>query len=69
MITLDDKIMVDIPGQVREELERLFVGDSFPDIDALLRFVLAELTRDDARRLDEAEQAVIEQRLKDLGYF
>jgi uncharacterized membrane protein YgcG len=38
-------------------------------LEAFLEFVLRELVRDDAGALDQAEQAVLEQRLRDLGYI
>ena len=38
-------------------------------LEELLVFVLRELLRDQAAQMDQAEQRVIEQRLKDLGYI
>jgi len=38
-------------------------------VESLLEFVLRELTRNDAESLDQAEQAILEQRLRDLGYI
>ena len=43
-------------------------GRSFPSLEELLSFVLRELLRDDSARLNAAEERVIEQRLRDLGY-
>lgn len=40
----------------------------FSSVEELLTFVLQELLRDEARRMDESEQQMIERRLKDLGY-
>jgi len=41
----------------------------FASLEALLEFVLGELLRDDADKLDQAEQSVLEKRLRDLGYL
>jgi hypothetical protein len=41
----------------------------FENLESLLEFVLRELTQDKAEQLDQAEQALLEQRLKDLGYI
>ena len=38
-------------------------------LEELLVFVLRELLRDQAKEMDQAEQRIIEQRLKDLGYI
>jgi hypothetical protein len=44
-------------------------GSRFGTIDEMLTFVLQELLRDDAAQMDRAEQRIIEERLKDLGYI
>ena len=41
----------------------------FTSIEALLEFVLQELIRDDAEKLDQKEKEILEQRLRDLGYI
>ena len=41
----------------------------FQTLEALLEFVLQDLLRDDASQLDQAEQRVIEERLRELGYI
>lgn len=41
----------------------------FGNLQQLLEYVLRDLLRDDAAQRDEAEQRVIEQRLRDLGYL
>jgi hypothetical protein len=38
-------------------------------LEQFLTFVLQELLRDDAAQMDQAEQRIIEERLKDLGYI
>lgn len=41
----------------------------FGGIEEMLTFVLQHLLRDDVAKLDQAEQRIIEERLKDLGYM
>jgi hypothetical protein len=58
--------------RLREELcaaaEKKFAG-RFNSVQELLEFVLQDLLRDDAAQLDEAEQRMIEERLRELGYI
>ena len=49
-------------------VERKFAAQ-FPGVESLLEFVLKELLADDAERLDFEEKAMLEQRLRDLGYL
>jgi hypothetical protein len=44
-------------------------GSRFGGLELFLDFVLQELVRDDAAQMDQDEQRVVEQRLKDLGYI
>jgi len=57
------KLPEDLCKRVEQLYEKRFVG-----LDQLLVFVLEELAHDNARRADQAEQRIIEDRLKDLGY-
>jgi AAA+ superfamily predicted ATPase len=41
----------------------------FGNIEQLLEAVLTELVRDEAAKLDEAEQQLVQQRLRELGYL
>ncbi len=59
---------VRLPGDLCELAEQRF-GSRFSSVEELLVFLLRELTRDDAAQLDQAEQRVIEERLRDLGYI
>jgi hypothetical protein len=59
---------VSLPQDLCAEAERQF-GSRFDNFEALLTFVLQEITKVDASLLDQAEQQIIEQRLKDLGYL
>ncbi len=44
-------------------------GSRFENLEALLEFVLRELTGSEAKSLDQTEQAILEKRLRDLGYI
>jgi hypothetical protein len=57
-----------LPEDLCQAAETRFCG-RFRGVDELLTFVLKELTRDDALRLDEKEQRIIEERLRGLGYI
>jgi hypothetical protein len=57
-----------LPATLCERAEQRF-GARFSSVEQLLTFVLQELLRDDAAQMDQAEQGIIEQRLKDLGYI
>jgi hypothetical protein len=41
----------------------------FDTLEALLGFLLQEIVKNDAGRLDQAEEEIVEQRLRDLGYI
>ncbi|MBZ5704873.1 MAG: hypothetical protein LAN63_05930 [Acidobacteriia bacterium] len=57
-----------LPSTLCERAEQRF-GARFGSVEQLLTFVLQELLRDDAAQMDQAEQRIVEQRLKDLGYI
>jgi len=57
-----------LPAELCHDAERCFAA-RFASVEDLLVFVLQELLRDQAAQMDQAEQRVIEQRLKDLGYI
>ena len=59
---------VSLPQDLCEEAEKQY-GNGFDNLEALLTFVLQEITKADASLLDQAEERMIEQRLKDLGYL
>jgi hypothetical protein len=59
---------VSLPEDLCVEAERQF-GGRFDNLEALLTFVLQEITKVDASLLDPAEEQMIERRLKDLGYL
>ena len=57
-----------LPVELCEKAEQRFRA-YFDGVEQLLTFVLEELLRDEATELDLAEQQMVEQRLKDLGYI
>ncbi len=59
---------ISLPEELCASAERQFAA-RFEGIEAFLEFVLQELVRRDAWALDEAEQKVLEKRLRDLGYL
>jgi hypothetical protein len=62
------KRQVSLPEELCASAEQQF-GARFGKLESFLEFVLRELVRNDAETLDKAEQAVLEQRLRDLGYI
>jgi hypothetical protein len=46
-----------------------FLSGRFENLEALISFLLQEIVKDDTRKFDQAEEQLIEQRLKDLGYM
>jgi len=56
-----------LPAELGRAAEEKF-GKKYGGLESFLEFVLRELVRDETP-LDESEQRVIEQRLKDLGYL
>ncbi len=59
---------VRLPAQLCNDAERRFAA-RFGNLEQLLTFVLGELLRDDAVKMDQTEQRIIEERLRDLGYL
>ncbi|HET9407611.1 MAG TPA: hypothetical protein VFO39_10270 [Candidatus Sulfotelmatobacter sp.] len=59
---------VTLPEEVCAEAEKWMAG-SFQNLEALLTFLLQEIVKDDAIKLDQAEEKIVEQRLKELGYI
>jgi hypothetical protein len=57
-----------LPEELCAAAEQRF-GAQCASVESLLEFVLQELLRDDAQKLDQKEQAILEQRLRDLGYI
>jgi len=59
---------VKLPAELCTAAEQKFRA-RFGSVEELLTFLLREITEDTAARLDEAEQRIIEERLKGLGYI
>lgn len=58
---------VSLPSSLCEAAEQKF-GAHFDGLQELLTFVLRELMCEDSAAMDQTEQRMIEERLKDLGY-
>jgi hypothetical protein len=65
---MTDLRTVSLPQDLCAEAEKQF-GSRFDNIEGLLTFVLQEITKADASLLDQAEERMLDQRLKDLGYL
>jgi hypothetical protein len=59
---------VRLSARLCEQAERLY-GERFASVENFLTHVLERLVRDDANQMDQEEQRMIEERLKDLGYI
>jgi hypothetical protein len=59
---------IGLPEELCAAAERRF-APQFGNVEALLEFVLRELMQDNAEALDKTEQALLERRLRDLGYI
>ena len=59
---------VRLPADLCAAAEQKFAG-TFSSVEDLLIFILRDLSQDEAGRLDQAEQTLVEQRLRDLGYL
>jgi len=59
---------VPLPEDLCAAAEQKF-GGRFGKVEELLIFVLQDLLNDPAARLDEAEQKIVEERLRELGYI
>ena len=57
-----------LPAELCAAIEKKFAG-KFGSLEELLTFVLRDLSRDDAAQLDQNEQKLVEERLRDLGYL
>jgi hypothetical protein len=59
---------VELPEELCARLEKEF-GGTFATFEDLLVHVMQQLTQEESTRMDEAEQKILEQRLRDLGYM
>lgn len=58
-----------LPPELCQQLEAKYLGAHFATLEDLVTFVLQELVREEALQMDAAEEKIVEQRLRDLGYF
>ena len=59
---------VRLPAELCAAAEKKF-GATFGSVDELLIFVLRDLLRDEASHADQAEERLVEERLRELGYL
>jgi hypothetical protein len=59
---------VSLPEDLCVAAEKFLTG-RFDNLEALLSFLLQEIAQEDASKFDQAEEQIIEQRLRDLGYI
>jgi hypothetical protein len=55
---------VSLPDELCSAVER-----KFGNLESFLTFVMGELLRDDAAVLDQNEERIVEERLRELGYI
>ena len=63
-----ERRQITLPEELCAAAEHKF-GARFQGLEPFLEFVVQELIRDDAEKLDKAEQDIIDRRLRDLGYL
>jgi len=59
---------VQLPEDLCAKAEQWLQG-RFDNIEALLKFLLQEIVRGDSSKLDQKEEEIVQQRLRDLGYL
>jgi len=59
---------IQLPAELCAAAEEKF-GGTFRSVDELIVFLLQELIRADTADMDRADQAVVEERLRALGYI
>lgn len=59
---------IQLPERLCATAEKWMSG-RFDTLEAMLGFLLSEIIKDDEGQFDQAEQEMLEQRLKDLGYM
>jgi hypothetical protein len=65
---MDQIRTVALPEELCSAVERKFAR-RFGGLEELLTAALEELVRDEALKIDEKEQQIIEERLRGLGYI
>jgi hypothetical protein len=59
---------VRLPADLCAAAEKKY-AQTFGTLEELLIFVLRDLSRDDGAQLDQAEERLVEERLRELGYL
>jgi hypothetical protein len=59
---------INLPEDLCAAAEK-YAGGRFDSLEGLVSFLLQEILKDEGVKFDRAEEQVIEQRLKDLGYL
>jgi hypothetical protein len=59
---------IQLPEDLCHAAEEKFAG-RFQNVEALLEFLLRDIVNDTATQLDEAEERIVEERLRELGYI
>ena len=67
-IVSGEKRTVELPEDLCARLGKTF-GKPFATFEDLLVCVMQTLTQEQAAQIDEAEQKILEKRLRDLGYL
>jgi hypothetical protein len=57
-----------LPEDVCAEAEKWMAG-RYENLEELLIFLLNEIVKNDAKKFDQVEEEIVEQRLRDLGYI
>lgn len=65
---MNEKREIQLPADLCAAAELKF-AKSFGNVEELLAFVLRNLLNDEASKMDAAEQELVEQRLRELGYL
>lgn len=59
---------VRLPEELCERAEQ-WMGSRFENLESLMTFLLQEVLRDDGSKMDQQEEEMVQQRLRDLGYI
>jgi len=59
---------VQLPEDLCAAAEKWLAG-RFSNLEALLAFLLQEVVKDDGSSLDQAEEELVQRRLRELGYI
>ena len=65
---MEEVRQIRLPEELCSAAEKKF-AHRFCSLEELLEFVLRDLVEDSAAALDEDEQRIVEQRLRELGYI